>query len=84
MLSRNEFPMKALATRLFMPLVVALLSLTASATSTITLAATVFTHAAQNYLTSVSGVLVDKDETVDDSWTKEKASWDNEENNVWD
>ena len=77
MLSRNEFPMKALATRLFMPLVVALLSLTASATSTITLSA-------QNYLTSVSGVLVDKGETVDDNWTKEKASWDNEENNVWD
>lgn len=38
MLSRNESPMKTLATRLFMPLVVALLSLTASATSTITLA----------------------------------------------
>ena len=50
----------------------------------ITPAATVFTHAAHNYLTSVSGVLVDKNETVDDSWTKEKASWDNEENNVWD
>ena len=77
MLSRNEFPMNSLATRLFMPLVVALLSLTASATAG-------FTLSAHNHLTSVSGVLVDKGETVDDSWTKEKASWDNEENNVWD
>ena len=68
MLSRNEFPMNSLATRLFMPLVVALLSLTASATAGFTL----------------SGVLVDKGETVDDSWTKEKVSWDNEENNVRD
>lgn len=77
MLSRNEFPMNSFATRLFMPLVVALLSLTVSATAG-------FTLSAQNYLTGVSGVLVDKGETVDDSWTKEKASWDNEENNVWD
>lgn len=77
MLSRNEFPMNSLATRLFMPLVVALLSLTASATAG-------FTLSAHNHLTGVSGVLVDKGETVDDSWTKEKASWDNEENNVWD
>ena len=77
MLSRNEFPMNSFATRLFMPLVVALLSLTASATAG-------FTLSAHNHLTGVSGVLVDKGETVDDSWTKEKASWDNEENNVWD
>lgn len=77
MLSRNEFPMNSLATRLFMPFVVALLSLTASATAG-------FTLSAHNHLTGVSGVLVDKGETVDDSWTKEKASWDNEENNVWD
>ena len=77
MLPRNEFPMNSLATRLFMPLVVALLSLTASATAG-------FTLSAHNHLTGVSGVLVDKGETVDDSWTKEKASWDNEENNVWD
>ena len=77
MLSRNEFPMNSLATRLFMPLVVALLSLTASATAG-------FTLSAHNYLTGVSGVLVGKGETVDDSWTKVKASWDNEENNVWD
>ena len=77
MLSRNEFPMNSLATRLFMPLVVALLPLTASATAG-------FTLSAHNHLTGVSGVLVDKGETVDDSWTKEKASWDNEENNVWD
>lgn len=77
MLSRNEFPMNSLATRLFMPLVVALLSLTTSATAG-------FTLSAHNHLTGVSGVLVDKGETVDDSWTKEKASWDNEENNVWD
>ena len=77
MFSRNEFPMNSLATRLFMPLVVALLSLTASATAG-------FTLSAHNHLTDVSGVLVDKGETVDDSWTKEKASWDNEENNVWD
>lgn len=77
MLSRNEFPMNSLATRLFMPFVVALLSLTTSATAG-------FTLSAHNHLTGVSGVLVDKGETVDDSWTKEKASWDNEENNVWD
>lgn len=77
MLSRNEFPMNSLATRLFMPFVVALLSLTASATAG-------FTLNVHNHLTGVSGVLVDKGETVDDSWTKEKASWDNEENNVWD
>ena len=77
MLSRNEFPMNSLATRLFMPFVVALLSLTASATAG-------FTLSAHNHLTGVSGVLVDKGETVDDSWSKEKASWDNEENNVWD
>ena len=77
MLSRNEFPMNSLATRLFMPFVVALLSLTASATAG-------FTLSAHNHLTGISGVLVDKGETVDDSWTKEKASWDNEENNVWD
>ena len=77
MLSRNEFPMNSLATRLFMPLVVALLSLTTSATAG-------FTLSAHNHLTGVSGVLVDKGETVDDSWTKEKASWDNEENNVRD
>ena len=77
MLSRNEFPMNSLATRLFMPLVVALLSLTASATAG-------FTLSAHNYLNGISGVLVDKGETVDDSWTKEKASWDNEENNVRD
>lgn len=77
MLSRNEFPMNSLATRLFMPFVVALLSLTTSATAG-------FTLSAHNHLTGVSGVLVGKGETVDDSWTKEKASWDNEENNVWD
>ena len=77
MLSRNEFPMNSLATRLFMPLVMALLSLTTSATAG-------FTLSAHNHLTGVSGVLVDKGETVDDSWTKEKASWDNEENNVRD
>ena len=69
--------MNSLATRLFMPLVVALLSLTASATAG-------FTLSAHNYLAGISGVLVDKGETVDDSWTKEKASWDNEENNVRD
>ena len=69
--------MSSLATRLFMPLVVALLSLTGSATAG-------FTLNVHNHLTGVSGVLVDKGETVDDSWTKEKASWDNEENNVWD